>query len=143
VRDSVDGLVRALTRLHARRGLVIDVRVDHAVLVRGERADIDEMLGNLLDNACRWARTRVVVEAAPAAETVAITVDDDGPGLPPEMWDRVLQRGVRADESGAGSGLGLAIVRDLAELYGGSIVLGASAIGGLRAELRLPGGGQV
>jgi signal transduction histidine kinase len=85
----------------------------------------------------------VVVEAAPAAETVAITVDDDGPGLPPEMWDRVLQRGVRADESGAGSGLGLAIVRDLAELYGGSIVLGASAIGGLRAELRLPGGGQV
>jgi signal transduction histidine kinase len=76
---------------------------------------------------------------APAA-TVAITVDDDGPGIDPAMWTVVLQRGVRADESGAGSGLGLAIVRDLSELHGGSVTLGRSPQGGLRAELRLPGG---
>jgi signal transduction histidine kinase len=142
LRESVDGLVRALSRLHAGRGPVIDIRVDDGCRVRGQRADIDEMLGNLLDNACRWARTRVIVQAAAADGAVVVTVDDDGPGLAPEMWDLVLQRGVRADESGTGSGLGLAIVRDLTELYGGTLALGASPMGGLRAELRLPRGGR-
>ncbi len=73
------------------------------------------------------------------AGALAVTVDDDGPGLAPELREAVLQRGVRADEVGAGSGFGLAIVRDLAELYGGSITLEASPLGGLRARLRLPG----
>jgi signal transduction histidine kinase len=96
------------------------------------------MLGNLLDNACQWAKSTVTIESSTEQGAVIITVDDDGPGLAAEMWDRVLQRGVRADEAAPGSGLGLAIVRDLAELYGGSIVLGRSPAGGLRARLRLP-----
>ena len=96
------------------------------------------MLGNLLDNACRWARTTVRIEAYGDGTFLRLEVDDDGPGLSPEMWDAVLQRGVRADQSAPGSGLGLAIVRDLAELYGGSITLGRSPLGGLRATLRLP-----
>ncbi|HEX6314883.1 MAG TPA: ATP-binding protein, partial [Gemmatimonadaceae bacterium] len=86
----------------------------------------------------RWARSRVVVATAADAGRVLIVVDDDGPGLDQPMRDAVLRRGVRADESDAGSGLGLAIVRDLAELYGGSITLHRSPLGGLRAELRLP-----
>jgi signal transduction histidine kinase len=138
VAGSVDGLVRALLRLHAARALAIDVRVppEHSVAV--ERPDLDEMLGNLLDNACKWARARVAVESSADTACVVLTVDDDGPGLNPSLRDDVLRRGVRADEAAPGSGLGLAIVRELAELYGGEIALDRSPAGGLRARLRLP-----
>ncbi len=97
------------------------------------------MLGNLVDNACKWARSHVVIGSGLDGGTLVITVDDDGPGLDPSMRERVLQRGVRADEAAPGSGLGLAIVRDLAELYGGAIALDSAPIGGLRARLTLPG----
>src|SRR5262249_40703434 len=136
--ESADGLARTLMRLHADRGVTIqlDVAPDH--VVRGQREDLDEMLGNLIDNACKWARTRVVVASAATDGVVSITVDDDGPGIERPLRQAVLQRGVRADEAAPGSGLGLAIVRDLAELYGGSIVLDGSPLGGLRARLQLP-----
>jgi signal transduction histidine kinase len=104
--------------------------------VRVQREDLDEMIGNLLDNACKWARTRVIVAASQAESAVEITVDDDGSGLADEMREAVLQRGVRADEAAPGSGLGLAIVRDLAEVYGGSVSLEAAPLGGVRARLR-------
>ena len=139
VRPSAEGLARTLLRLHADRGLTFQVDVDPAHAVRSEREDLDEMLGNLLDNACTWARSRVSIASASIATGVVITVDDDGPGLDASMREAVLQRGVRADEAAPGSGLGLAIVRDLAELYGGSIRLNASPSGGLRARLQLPG----
>lgn len=139
LREAVDGLVRALLRLHASRDLVLDVQVAADLSVRARDADVEEMMGNLLDNACRWARSRVVVAAAGGADGVLITIDDDGPGIEAPMRERVLQRGVRADETGPGYGLGLAIVGDLAELYGGSIALDVSPQGGLRASLRLPG----
>jgi signal transduction histidine kinase len=128
-----------MLRLHADRGLAIDVRVPAGHSVRCQREDLDEMLGNLLDNACKWGRTRVSIESTAAHQSIVITVDDDGPGLDPSMRDVVLQRGVRADEAAPGSGFGLAIVRDLAELYGGAIALDRSADGGLRAQLTLPG----
>ena len=138
VAESVEGLARVLRRLHTDRGLTIDVAVSPDHTVRGQREDVDEMLGNLLDNACKWAKSRIVVTSSQDAGGVTITVDDDGPGIAESMREAVLQRGVRADEAAPGSGLGLAIVRDLAELYGGSIALGDSPLGGLRAELRLP-----
>ena len=139
VRESAEGLSRTLQQLHSDRGLSIqlDVPADH--VVRGQREDVDEMLGNLIDNACKWARSRVSVTSALSNGMVAISVDDDGPGLDVSMRERVLQRGVRADEAAPGSGFGLAIVRDLAELYGGSIALNDSPPGGLRSTLRLPG----
>jgi signal transduction histidine kinase len=137
---SAEGLARTLLRLHADRGLTIRVDVDPAHAVRSEREDLDEMLGNLLDNACKWARSGIAIASASAGSAIVITVDDDGPGLEASMRDAVMQRGVRADEAAPGSGLGLAIVRDLAELYGGSIALSASPSGGLRARLQLPGG---
>lgn len=142
VAPSVDGLVRTMRRLHAQRELRIDVEVSPAHEIRGRREDLDEMLGNLIDNACKFARSRVAivssVESAAQDDLLSIAVEDDGPGLDPSVRARVLQRGVRADQRGQGSGLGLAIVNDLAELYGGSFALEASRLGGTRARLRLP-----
>jgi len=136
--ESVSALVRTLQRLHAGRGLSIEVNVapDHAV--RGQREDLDEMLGNLLDNACKWAKSRVAIASSNSGGSIVITVDDDGPGLAVAMRARVMQRGVRADEAAPGTGFGLAIVHDLATVYGGSITLDSSPLGGLRAQLQLP-----
>ena len=138
VRESAEALARTLQRLHADRGLAIAVEVPPDHSVRGEREDVDEMLGNLLDNACRFARSKVVIRSSRTGDRIVITVDDDGPGIAPNLRERVLQRGVRADEAGAGTGFGLAIVRDLAALYGGAIALESSPLGGLRARLELP-----
>jgi signal transduction histidine kinase len=135
---SADGLSRTMARLHAGRGMAITVNVAPDHVVRTQREDLDEMLGNLLDNACKWASSRVTLASSLNGAGIIITVDDDGPGLDASLRDAVLRRGVRADQAAPGSGLGLAIVRDLAELYGGSIGLIASPIGGLRARLQLP-----
>jgi signal transduction histidine kinase len=141
VAESASGLVRTLDRLHASRGLTINMQVSAEHMVRGQREDLDEMLGNLLDNACKWARSRVRLSSADGDGRIQITVEDDGPGIAPSMRAAVLQRGVRADQAAPGSGFGLAIVRDLAELYDGSIALDASPLGGLRVRLQLPGAG--
>ena len=135
---SVEGLTRTLEKIYAARGLAIEVDVSSAHFVRGQREDLEEMLGNLLDNACKWAKSNVKIQSVQENGAVVLTVDDDGPGLPPSIRDQVLQRGVRADEAAPGSGLGLAIVRDLAQLYEGTITLDDSPMGGLHASLRLP-----
>ena len=141
VADSAEGLARTLRRLHVSRGLSIDVSVSPGHAVCGQREDVDEMLGNLLDNACKWAKSRVSISSNNGDGMVIIMVEDDGSGLAPELRTAVLQRGVRADELAPGSGFGLAIVRDLAELHGGSIALDGSPLGGVRATLRLPTAG--
>lgn len=138
VRASVDGLARAMHRIHADRSIEVRSECPAAHEVRVQREDLDEMLGNLLDNACKWARSRIVVNSVQDGAQVAVTVDDDGPGIAEDMRMAVLRRGVRADEATPGTGLGLAIVRDLAEVYGGSIALEQSPHGGCRAVLRLP-----
>ena len=110
----------------------------------GEQQDLEEMIGNLVDNACKWAKSRVEIEvgeAMPQGERALfrILVDDDGPGLTPEAQQAVLtQRGRRLDESKPGSGLGLSIVSDLADLYTGRLELGTAPLGGLRVTLVLP-----
>jgi len=145
VEPVVTALARTMEKIHHHRGIVIDVDVAGAVRFRGERQDLEEMFGNLIDNACKWAQMRVRVEVAPeraggAARQpmVRLIVDDDGPGLSPAQRDKVARRGRRLDESKPGSGLGLSIVMELAALYGGSLQLGTAPIGGLRAELVLP-----
>jgi signal transduction histidine kinase len=138
VADSVAGLTRTMQRLHAERGLTIDVTVSDALIVRVERQDLDEMLGNLIDNACKWATSRVHVSAKQAGDAVVVMIDDDGPGVPADRRTDVLRRGVRADQTAPGSGFGLAIVADLAEIYGGSIHLTDSPLGGSRAVLSVP-----
>ncbi len=138
VLTSADALARTMMTLHADRKLAIDVDGSHEHFARVQREDLEEMLGNLVDNACKWARSRVDIRTRIVDGRLEITVDDDGLGLDPSLRETVLQRGVRADEAAPGSGLGLAIVRDLVELYGGSIALGTSPMGGLRATLQLP-----
>lgn len=135
----LEDLARVLRRIHAERG--VEVAVDSAgpLYFRGERQDLEEMAGNLMDNACKWAHARVAVTARRASDgMLTIQVEDDGPGLAPEDRSRVLDRGERLDESVPGSGLGLSIVRDISKLYRGSVEFGESAAGGLSAVLRLP-----
>lgn len=138
--DSIDGLRRTLTRQYADRRLALDVSVAPTHLVRVHREDLDEMLGNLLDNAFKWAVSRVAVSSLEDPDGLAVTIDDDGAGVPDAMRTLVLERGVRIDEAAPGTGLGLAIVADLAALYRGSIVLARSPLGGTRARLTLPSG---
>jgi len=140
----VVALTRTMEKIHQRRGIVIDLDAASAVQFRGEQQDLEEMVGNLVDNACKWAQMRVSVEVlgertnAATALEVRIVVDDDGPGLNPAEREEVARRGRRLDETKPGSGLGLSIVLELASLYGGSLQLGTAPIGGLRAELVLP-----
>jgi signal transduction histidine kinase len=140
IAGSAEGLLRALRRLYTERDLRIEIDAPASHVFRGQREDLDEMLGNLLDNACKWALTQVRLSCSKEGERIVISVDDDGPGIEPSMRDAVVRRGVRADEAGQGSGLGLAIVRDLAEIYGGSISLEESPMRGTRARLALPAG---
>ena len=138
VADAVAGLVRTMERLHADRALSMQASVPADCVVRVPLEDLEEMIGNLLDNACKWTRSRVAISAVAASGRVVIAVEDDGAGLSAAMRGQVLQRGVRADEASPGSGLGLAIVRDLAAAYGGAIALDQSSLGGVSARLTLP-----
>lgn len=159
VAPAIEALRRTMEKIHRDRGIVIEVEADAAAKFRGERQDLEEMVGNLVDNACKWAREKVLVEArvehgtgaarggagiragtaAQDAPKLHIIVDDDGRGLSEAERAQVSRRGQRLDESKPGSGLGLSIVIDLAALYGGNLTLGTAPIGGLRAELVLPG----
>ncbi|PKO69971.1 MAG: ATP-binding protein [Betaproteobacteria bacterium HGW-Betaproteobacteria-16] len=133
------GLVRVMQRVHAARALRIEAAgVPDTLAFAGEEQDLQEMLGNLLDNACKWARTTVRISATGAADRLCVAVEDDGPGIAEAARAAVLTRGVRMDETVPGSGLGLAIVNELAQLYGGQLQLQNSALGGLRVTLSLP-----
>jgi len=134
----MDDLARVIARIHAARGIVIDAECDDNIYFRGERQDLEEMLGNLIDNGCKWARARVRVRAEKEGGRLVLTVEDDGPGLSAEQRTQVGARGERLDESVPGSGLGLAIVRDISKLYGGFFTLGESSLGGVLARLELP-----
>jgi signal transduction histidine kinase len=138
-------LTRTMEKIYHPRGIAIDLDAPEGVRFRGERQDLEEMLGNLVDNACKWAQARVSIEVTqerrqddPIKVIVRVVVDDDGPGLSPADRDQVARRGQRLDETKPGSGLGLSIVLELASLYGGNLTLSTAPIGGLRAELVLP-----
>jgi signal transduction histidine kinase len=139
----LEGLVRAMHVVHAGRKLKIVLPAQACGgAFAGEAQDLQELLGNLLDNACKWAHERVEIGYALQHEgdamRLSITLDDDGPGIAPERRDAVLRRGVRLDESVPGTGLGLSIAAELAGLYQGGIVLENSPLGGLRVRVELP-----
>lgn len=146
----VTALARTMEKLYHERDVAIAIDVPEHAQFRGEQHDLEEMIGNLVDNGCKWAQARVAIEvlADPPVTgavqgekpRVHIIVDDDGPGLSPAEREKVATRGQRLDETKPGSGLGLSIVVELAGLYGGALTLGTAPIGGLRAELVLPGG---
>jgi signal transduction histidine kinase len=146
VGDIVSGLKRTLQRIYQHKphksgedaGVFIALVNVHEQFVVGDRQDVEEMLGNLMDNACKWAATRVRVSAEKKGRDIVLSIDDDGPGVPKDRRDDVLVRGKRLDEATPGSGLGLNIVLELAELYHGSLALETSDLGGLSARLTLP-----
>jgi signal transduction histidine kinase len=137
---SAKAIVSAMKRLHAAKALRFITAIPDELVVQCDPMDLSEMLANLIDNACKWGREEVRISAAEESRAgpIAIIVEDDGPGLPPEAMEVVFRIGERLDEQVPGSGLGLPIVRDLAQLYGGAIRLERAASGGLRAILTLP-----
>lgn len=140
----VQDLRAAMLKAHGRKDFALEVAVPPGLQFVGDRDDLTEALGNLLDNAAKWCRSQVRIAAgieaqAGASQKLAIVIEDDGPGIAPADRARVMERGARADEHTPGHGLGLAMVRDMVGLYGGRIELGESPLGGARIALWLPG----
>lgn len=131
-------LKRTLTKIYGDRQISISLVNVRGLFVVGERQDLEEILGNLMDNACKWAATRVRIKGAREGGFGVVWVEDDGPGVPDDKLNEVLGRGKRLDEATPGSGLGLNIVLELVELYQGSLSLGRSQLGGLSVRLQLP-----
>ncbi|HEY2035918.1 MAG TPA: ATP-binding protein [Steroidobacteraceae bacterium] len=134
----------ALLKVYSRKDLSIELAIQARSHFVGDRGDFVELLGNLMDNACKWCRERVrvsvaVEEGRALGESLTLTVEDDGPGIAEENRAKVLERGVRTDEKVPGHGLGLAMVHDTVDLYGGKLTVDASPLGGARFALRLPG----
>jgi signal transduction histidine kinase len=139
VADRIAALGGVLGKVYADKSIALSLDLPRDLVVACEQQDFDEIVGNLLENAFKWARGGVTVSGAAAERgMVEIAIDDDGPGVPPEQLGQILQPGQRLDESAPGFGFGLSIVRELAELYGGTLYLGPSPHGGLRATLHLP-----
>lgn len=145
VEPVVDSIVRAMARIHEDRKLDIGEEVAAGAQFRGERQDLEEIIGNLVDNACKWARSEVMVGVAytpppdeERAGTITVVIDDDGPGLTESERAEATRRGRRLDETKPGSGLGLSIVTELVGLYDGGFRLDRAPSGGLRAEVTLP-----
>lgn len=139
VAEVLDELARTLERIFRAKGVEIDWDAPDDLWFLGERQDFMEIAGNAMENAGKFGRRKVRVRAAPVgAERMRLTVEDDGPGLPPDRREEVIRRGARLDENAPGSGLGLSIVDELARAYRGSLSLGDSALGGLMVALDLP-----
>ena len=135
----VQALLRTMQRLHAGHNIQFTLRGEPSdAAFRGEEQDLFEMLGNLLDNAGKWAQSRVVLSIQQQSELLCFTVEDDGPGIPEAQRQHIFERGQRLDEQRPGAGLGLDIVRDLVHTYGGSIRADRSDLGGLCMHLCLP-----
>ncbi|WP_233440415.1 sensor histidine kinase [Modicisalibacter coralii] len=137
--EAIAPVVDGLARLAGRRGIALERELDPELTVRMDPQDLQELVGNLLDNAMRWAERRVRLRVHAEDDGVCLLIEDDGPGMSAAQREAALARGARLDEHRSGSGLGLAIVEDLMTLYGGSLNLETAALGGLAARVRLPG----
>lgn len=138
VRSVIDDLTFAVQHIHKERGIEIELQCMEDRWFRGEAQDLEEMAGNLIDNAFKWARGKVVVSCDSDQHKLALIIEDDGPGIAEEELKTITRRGRKLDERSPGHGHGLGIVEDIANLYGGALKLGRSELGGLRAELDLP-----
>ena len=135
----IDGLVRTLPRIYQDKDLTIEKTGEMGLIFRGNPRDLEDMVGNLMDNAAKWTGSRIDVDIHKVEDGFCtVSIMDDGPGLTADEIEEALKRGARLDEATPGSGLGLSIVKDLADAYKGGLEFSRSASGGLKAELRLP-----
>lgn len=141
VTDTLEALARTLSRIYGGKNIDFDIDLMEGLVFRGEKRDLEEMAGNLMDNSCKWTKTALTLRSFvdPEDETsFIVAVSDDGPGMAADQYVEALKRGARLDEATPGSGFGLAIVDDLAKAYKGSLKLGKSELGGLKVALTLP-----
>ncbi len=144
VEKEVTRLIDGLRKVYHDKGPDFEVRIAAGMQFRGDTGDFLELAGNLLDNACKWCERRVRITVVPSAVARAIasgmvlTVCDDGPGIPQDAADALLQRGMRLDESTPGHGIGLAVVKDIARSYGGRLSIGKSDLGGAEITVSIP-----
>lgn len=137
VAATVERLRRSLLKVYAARGLTLENAVRTGSRFRGDERDLMEVLGNIMENACKHAASRVQVTADPTPGGFAITVEDDGPGIPDDLRERLVERGARADNRHPGQGLGLAVALDIVESYGGTLSIGESDLGGAAVSVLL------
>jgi two-component system sensor histidine kinase PhoQ len=139
VRPAVERMVKALSKVYADKPVEAEIAIDERLRFRGDEGDLTEMLGNVLDNAFKWSRSKVRIGATLGDGRLALTIEDDGAGIAEADAQRVLQRGVRADQTTPGHGIGLAVTRDIVEAYDGRVIIERSALGGAAVTLILPG----
>ncbi|MHB8534111.1 MAG: ATP-binding protein [Sulfuricaulis sp.] len=139
VAPAVQKILAALDKVYAGKSVRAEIDIAPEVVFRGDEGDLLEIVGNLADNAYKWAHTRVQVQAhnGPAGREFVLRVEDDGPGIPPDQLEHVRERGARADATTPGHGLGIAVVQEMAELYGGELVISRSPLGGAAVEVRM------
>jgi two-component system sensor histidine kinase PhoQ len=138
IRPLAERIIASLDKVYRDKAIRAEMHVDKAPGFRGDRGDLLELLGNLLDNAYKWSAGRVKLSAGTDAGKLTLLVEDDGPGIAPADIERILQRGARADQSTPGQGIGLAVVASIVQAYGGEIEIGRSALGGAGITIRLP-----
>jgi signal transduction histidine kinase len=138
VRPVAESIAGALAKVFADRKLRIDIDMPADCAFRGHREDLEEILGNLMENACKWAKGRVRVSASDDGKGLVLSIDDDGPGMPPALAGEAARRGRRLDEKSRGWGLGLSIVSDLVQVNGGEMNFSKSDLGGLSVVVRRP-----
>ncbi|MDP1786936.1 ATP-binding protein [Nitrosomonas sp.] len=137
LRPMVDRIVTTVAKAYRNKHPEITIEIDDAISLRIDEGDLMELLGNLVDNAFKWCRHIIHLSAEYLENQVVIQVKDDGPGIQSHEIARILERGVRADQSTPGHGIGLAIVRDIIQVYGGELAIDNNRTGGLRVTLRL------
>jgi len=135
--NTVNRLLNSLQKVYADKAINVDIDVHKSLLFKGDEGDLMEVLGNLLDNAFKWANQHIIIKAEQRGQQLVIQIDDDGIGISPDKVDALLQRGMRADQSTAGQGIGLSIVRNIVQVYGGKLTFEKSSLGGTQVSVRL------
>ena len=138
IQPLLDSLLQALHKVHANKTISVQQYIDEELMVRADKGDMTELLGNLLDNAFKWCQQQVLLRAELSDKQFVLQIEDDGKGIAPEQIENILKRGIRADESVPGHGIGLAMVRDIVSAYEGTLQIDASPLGGARFTVRLP-----
>lgn len=138
IRPLAEKITASLAKVYLDKGISVTLEIQDGLAFRGDQGDLLELLGNLLDNACKWCGARIKLSAASTAGNLTLRVEDDGPGIPPQEIERILQRGVRADQSTPGQGIGLAVAASIVQAYGGTIAIASSPLGGAGITVTLP-----